>query len=258
MSTYVLELPTALQAQQIMPKFHVSLLQLYLENNNALFPNRATPGPYDFGVAEDQEWFVDDLLGHRWMDKGHLKFETWWYYIKKEMLAVSSKLLDFVDVSPPLEFWQAAGLCGCLSTSRVLAKLPKFVVVGQQQTWKIFFANTSTAPPQCRAASTAETTKSEQSLWNRPVGPLDMQWAYDLRMPSEWNEVVASMVVKNWVASLQPTGEVYRQPMADKISEPLTIFVDGEAKSVSWLTASTISQPPVRCSGVWETPHGNH
>ncbi|KAG6885621.1 hypothetical protein C0995_009199 [Termitomyces sp. Mi166 len=33
-----------------------------------------------------------------------------WYHVKKEMLAVSGKLLDFVDVSPPVEFWQAAGL----------------------------------------------------------------------------------------------------------------------------------------------------
>ncbi|KAG6896176.1 hypothetical protein C0995_011716 [Termitomyces sp. Mi166 len=99
------------------------------------------------------------------------------------------------------------------------------------------------------AASTAETTKSERSFWDRPVGPPNMQWAYDPRMLPKWNEVVASMVVKNQVASLQPTGEVYRQPMANKISEPWTIFVDGvslKAKSVSWSTASTVSQPPVR------------
>ncbi|KAG6870339.1 hypothetical protein C0995_013691 [Termitomyces sp. Mi166 len=60
-----LGLPTALQAQQIVPKFHVLLLRPYLENNNAMFPNCATPGPYDFSIAKDQEWFVDDLLGHR-------------------------------------------------------------------------------------------------------------------------------------------------------------------------------------------------
>ncbi|KAG6858217.1 hypothetical protein C0995_001709, partial [Termitomyces sp. Mi166 len=76
-----------------------------------------------------------------------------------------------------------------------------------------------------------------------------MQWAYDLHMPPEWNEVVASMVVKNQVASLQPTGEVYHQPTADEISEPSNIFVDGallKAKSVSWSTTLTVSQPPVR------------
>ncbi|KAG6895755.1 hypothetical protein C0995_011184 [Termitomyces sp. Mi166 len=98
------------------------------------------------------------------------------------------------------------------------------------------------------AASTLETTKSERSFWDRPVGLPNMQWAYDLCMPPEWNEVVASMVVKNQVALLQPTGEVYRQPMADEISEPSNIFVDGvslKAKSVSWSTTSTVSQPPV-------------
>ncbi|KAG6885036.1 hypothetical protein C0995_009623, partial [Termitomyces sp. Mi166 len=99
------------------------------------------------------------------------------------------------------------------------------------------------------AASALETTKSEQSFWDRPVGLPDMQWAYDPCMPPEWNEVVASMVVKNQVASLQPTGEVYHQSMADEISEPLNIFVNGvllKAKSVSWSTTSTVSQPPVR------------
>ncbi|KAG6867278.1 hypothetical protein C0995_005232, partial [Termitomyces sp. Mi166 len=57
------------------------------------------------------------------------------------------------------------------------------------------------------------------------------------------------MVVKDRVMSLQPTGEVYRQPTVDKISEPLNIFVNGallKAKSVSWSTMSTVSQPPVR------------
>ncbi|KAG6880775.1 hypothetical protein C0995_004485 [Termitomyces sp. Mi166 len=57
------------------------------------------------------------------------------------------------------------------------------------------------------------------------------------------------MVVKNQVALLQPTGEVYRQPMADKISEPSNIFINGvslKAKSVSWSTMLTVSQPPVR------------
>ncbi|KAG6869897.1 hypothetical protein C0995_016420 [Termitomyces sp. Mi166 len=35
------------------------------------------------------------------------------------------------------------------------------------------------------------------------------------------------MVVKNQVTSLQSTGEVYRQLMANKISEPSNIFVNG-------------------------------
>ncbi|KAG6898655.1 hypothetical protein C0995_008943, partial [Termitomyces sp. Mi166 len=47
-------------------------------SNDTMFPNCATPGPYDFSIAKDQEWFVDDLLGHCWMDKGHFKFEVRW------------------------------------------------------------------------------------------------------------------------------------------------------------------------------------
>ncbi|KAG6887014.1 hypothetical protein C0995_002395 [Termitomyces sp. Mi166 len=47
-------------------------------SNDALFPNRAMPGPYDFSAADDQEWFVDDLLGHRWNKQGHLEFEVRW------------------------------------------------------------------------------------------------------------------------------------------------------------------------------------
>ncbi|KAG6892742.1 hypothetical protein C0992_012768 [Termitomyces sp. T32_za158] len=61
-SNYVLELLTALQARRIVLKFHVLLLQPYVVSNDALFPNRATPEPYDFGTANDQEWFVDDLI----------------------------------------------------------------------------------------------------------------------------------------------------------------------------------------------------
>ncbi|KAG6885745.1 hypothetical protein C0995_009080 [Termitomyces sp. Mi166 len=98
------------------------------------------------------------------------------------------------------------------------------------------------------AASALETTKSERSFWDRPVGPPDIQWAYDPHMPPEWNEAVASMMIKNRVALLQTIGEVYCQPTADEISEPLNIFVDGtslKVKSVSWLTTLTVSQPPV-------------
>ncbi|KAG6881734.1 hypothetical protein C0995_016519, partial [Termitomyces sp. Mi166 len=57
------------------------------------------------------------------------------------------------------------------------------------------------------AASAAKMTKSERSFWDRPVGPPNMQWAYDPHMLPKWNEVVASMMVKNRVVSLQPTGE---------------------------------------------------
>ncbi|KAG6871747.1 hypothetical protein C0992_010382 [Termitomyces sp. T32_za158] len=76
-----------------------------------------------------------------------------------------------------------------------------------------------------------------------------MQWAYDPRMPPEWNEVVASMVAQRWAGMLRPTGEVYRQPVADEISEPLDVMFDGRsltAKNVQWSTKATVSKPPLR------------
>ncbi|KAF8226823.1 hypothetical protein L208DRAFT_1498065, partial [Tricholoma matsutake] len=63
-STSTLELPTALQARQIVPSFHVSLLQPYHANNDTMFPNRVQLELYNFGMPDDQEWFVEDLIGH--------------------------------------------------------------------------------------------------------------------------------------------------------------------------------------------------
>ena len=76
-STYELDLPAALQERRINPVFHVSLLRAYHVSNDAMFPNRAHPEPYDFGAPDKHEWFVDKLLGHRWKGK-HLEFEVQW------------------------------------------------------------------------------------------------------------------------------------------------------------------------------------
>jgi hypothetical protein len=63
-SNYVLELPTALQKCRIVPTFHVSLLWPYHPSDDVMFLNRVHPEPYDFGAPDDQEWFVDKILGH--------------------------------------------------------------------------------------------------------------------------------------------------------------------------------------------------
>ncbi|KAF8236636.1 hypothetical protein L208DRAFT_1036978, partial [Tricholoma matsutake] len=77
-STYMLELPTALQARQVVPSFHVSLLRPYHANDDSVFPNKAQPDPYNFGVPDDQEWFVEDLIRHRWAEDKNLEFEVQW------------------------------------------------------------------------------------------------------------------------------------------------------------------------------------
>jgi len=76
-SMYELELPTALRERRIHPKFHVSLLWPYNASNDTLFPNWIQPEPYDFGTDDNQEWFVDEILGHHW-DGRDLELEVRW------------------------------------------------------------------------------------------------------------------------------------------------------------------------------------
>ena len=77
-STYVLELPTALQERRINPTFHVSLLRPHYASDDALFPNRSQPEPYDFRAPNDNEWFVDEIIGHRWVEPNKLKYQVRW------------------------------------------------------------------------------------------------------------------------------------------------------------------------------------
>jgi hypothetical protein len=77
-STYTLELPLALQSRRIHPTFHVSLLRPHYPSDDSLFPNRLQPEPYDFGAPDDHEWFVDDIIGHRWDTERDLSFLVKW------------------------------------------------------------------------------------------------------------------------------------------------------------------------------------
>ena len=76
-STYSLELPMALQERRIHPTFHASLLKPHYPSSDSAFPNRLQPEPYDFGVTEDHEWFVDEIIGHRWKGK-KIEYEVRW------------------------------------------------------------------------------------------------------------------------------------------------------------------------------------
>jgi len=75
-SNYTLELPIALQTRGIIPTFHVALLRPYHASSDALFPNRLQPEPYNFGAADDQEWFVDNIVGHRWKGPRELEYQV--------------------------------------------------------------------------------------------------------------------------------------------------------------------------------------
>ena len=75
-SNYMLELPVALQDCRIHPTFHVLLLKPYIASNDAMFPGREQPEPYDFGAPDGQQWFVDEILGHQWVTDKEIKLQV--------------------------------------------------------------------------------------------------------------------------------------------------------------------------------------
>ncbi|GLB44699.1 putative retrotransposable element tf2 155 kda protein type 1-like [Lyophyllum shimeji] len=108
-SNYVLELPAALTSRRIHPRFHVSLLRPYHASSDLMFPNRSRPEPYDFGAEDDQEWFVEELMGHRWTQNDTLEFEvrwslgdtTWEPYDNCKDLAALDRYLELQGVKRP-------------------------------------------------------------------------------------------------------------------------------------------------------------
>ena len=76
-SNYVLELPDELVARRVYPKFHVSLLRPHEPNDDSLFPSRESKRFYDFGMPDDDEWLVDEIIGHRFTGKS-IEFNVRW------------------------------------------------------------------------------------------------------------------------------------------------------------------------------------
>ncbi len=77
-STYTLELPTALKECYLMSTFHISLIWPYYPTNDVMFPNQAHPEPYDFGAPDSQEWFINKIIGHRWKGPKKVEYQVWW------------------------------------------------------------------------------------------------------------------------------------------------------------------------------------
>ena len=77
-STVTLELLPELTAQWVHPTFHMSLLRAHIPNDNARFPHHDTKACYDFGAADEPEWFVDEILAHHWVDSTGLELQVHW------------------------------------------------------------------------------------------------------------------------------------------------------------------------------------
>jgi hypothetical protein len=65
-SNYTLKLPIELEARNIHPTFHVSLLKPHIPNDDDRFPSRDIQIYYDFGYGEEAEQEVDEILAHQW------------------------------------------------------------------------------------------------------------------------------------------------------------------------------------------------
>ncbi|KZT63166.1 hypothetical protein DAEQUDRAFT_642233, partial [Daedalea quercina L-15889] len=65
-SNYTLDLPEALRKRRIHPTFHVSLLRPHQPNDDIAFPGRDVTMFYDFGLDDEPEYLVDEILAHKW------------------------------------------------------------------------------------------------------------------------------------------------------------------------------------------------
>ena len=72
-----LELPPELKDRRISPTFHTNLVWPYVKNNDILFPKREAKSYYDFGNNDEQEWFVNEILAHKWTNN-NLELQVKW------------------------------------------------------------------------------------------------------------------------------------------------------------------------------------
>ncbi|KAH8832144.1 hypothetical protein DL96DRAFT_1418555, partial [Flagelloscypha sp. PMI_526] len=50
----------------IHPRFHVSLLRPFVANDDERFPNRDSFTPYDYGLPDEGEQLVEEIVDHFW------------------------------------------------------------------------------------------------------------------------------------------------------------------------------------------------
>jgi hypothetical protein len=76
-SNYDLELPPELVRRRVHLRFHINRLKPHHPNDDALFPNQQSPDPYNFGAPGDAEWYIDEIIGHRWKGR-NIEFLVKW------------------------------------------------------------------------------------------------------------------------------------------------------------------------------------
>ena len=77
-STVTLELSPALIPQQISLTFHMGLVWKFITNNDKVFPKWDAKSFYDFSQDDQQEWLVEEITSHRWLNLKELELEVRW------------------------------------------------------------------------------------------------------------------------------------------------------------------------------------
>lgn len=63
--------------RRIHPTFHALVLHLFELNDSEKFPHQDTTYLYDYGTPEDNEWWVNEILAHRWIRR-RIEFNIRW------------------------------------------------------------------------------------------------------------------------------------------------------------------------------------
>ena len=76
-SNVTIELSSELKDRRISSTFHTNLVRPYVKNNNILFSKREAKLYYEFGNNDEQEWFIDKILAHKWTNN-NLELQVKW------------------------------------------------------------------------------------------------------------------------------------------------------------------------------------
>ena len=72
-----IELPQELKDRRISTIFHTDLVWPYVKINDILFPKWEANTYYDFGNNDKQQWFIDEILAHKWANND-LELQVKW------------------------------------------------------------------------------------------------------------------------------------------------------------------------------------
>ena len=56
----------------------MGLVQKFVTNNDELFPKRDVKSFYDFSQDNKQEWLIEEITSHHWLNSKDLKLEGRW------------------------------------------------------------------------------------------------------------------------------------------------------------------------------------